>query len=349
MTLFVRRVSLFLTFGLVINALPSCTRQSTAPNDAGADASPPIVSAIVTAAPPPQQDRLPDPEDASVPASEPVRKLVQNIDDEPALAKQRDAILGFFKDDLPSPIATQFEALPGDRTAILIPGKTDHSHPFVMVIDANGTRAWTKEMPLAGIVPGVHDIAIVRGPESSVGVAFCDSTGHRAALRTWLYDGTINADFEVMEVPHCDKISAVYIPNVGHIVASVGEATARIGMIAVNGMRAWDPAGIELPWAGMPRTALTIAVDTADSFIVIGTGMVEGKTQPIEGAILAMRYDFQGREMWKIPMTLGQRSKRTLDRMRVRVIESKKLEVDLEEKPLQRVALSSDGVVVPLK
>jgi hypothetical protein len=331
----------------------SCSRKTSAPNDAGVDAGidasvVAIPTASATTAPPTEsQKRQADPADAAIPPAEPIRKVVSSIDGDAALAHQRDAIIGFFKDDLPSPIAAQFEVLPGNRSAILIPGKKEVDRPFVMVIDSNGTRAWTKTMPLAGIVSGVRDIAIVRGMESSVGIAFCDSTGKTAALRMWHDDGSINADFEVMEVPHCDKISAVYIPGVGHIVASSGETTARIGMIADNGMRVWDSAGIALPWIAMANTALTIAVDSEKSFVVVGINITEEKRRPNDGAISAMRYDMQGREVWSAPITVGHRSGRSLERIAVRVVGPEKLEVDIADKPTQRVTLSSTGVVVP--
>lgn len=292
---------------------------------------------------------MPDPQDASIPAAEATIKLVEKIDDEPVLARQRDLIVAFYKPEAPEPFFAQVEALPGNRRAILLQGKQGIDPPLVMVIDANGTRAWTKERPLVGITSPVRDMAIVRGAESSVGVAFCDATGHRAALRMWHYDGSINADFEVMEVPHCDNISAVFIPGVGHVLASTGETTARIGMIAANGMRAWDAAGIDVPWTALRRTALSIAVDTEDSFIVVGVSITEGKTEPRDAQVLAMRYDMRGRELWKAPITLGKRPVRSWDRLRTRVTQPKAVEVVLEEKPLRRVALSADGVVVPLK
>lgn len=290
-----------------------------------------------------------DPEDASVPPTEPLRKIVKNVDDDPTLARQRDAILAFFKEGVPSPLKAQFETLPASRQAIFLEGKTNLDSPFVMVIDANGTRAWTKEMPLAGIVPGVRDVAIVRGTESAVGVAFCDSTGTRAALRMWNNDGSINADFEVMEVPHCDRIAAVFVPGVGHIVGSTGETTARIGMIAVNGMRVWDGAGVALPWDAMHDTGLAFGVDTNASFIVVGIAAEKDSKRPSEGTIMAMRYDFQGKEIWPAPRPLAPRTNKTFNRPTVNVVATQKIEVTISDKPGERVALSSDGVVVPLK
>lgn len=291
----------------------------------------------------------PDPDDASIPATEPLRKSVAKVDDDPTLAKQRDAILAFFKEDVPSPLKAQFETLPASRLAIFLEGKNNQSSPFVMVIDANGTRAWKKEMPLAGIVSGVRDVAIVRGTESAVGVAFCDSTGMRAALRMWNNDGSINADFEVMEVPHCDRIAAVFIPGTGHIIGSVGETTARIGMIAANGMRVWDAAGVALPWDAMHDTGLAFGVDTNASFIVVGIAAEKDGKRPNEGTIMAMRYDFQGREMWPAPRPLGPRPNKTFERATVQVVATQKLEVTISEKTADRVQLSSEGVVVPLK
>ncbi len=337
--------------GLVV-AL-GCSRQTTATNDAGVDAGDDAlaltaVEATPSATVPPAL--LPDPEDATVPAAEALRKIVAKVDDDPQLARQRDAVVGFFKDELPSPFAAQVEALPGNRRAVLIPGKLEAGRPFVMVIDANGTRAWTKEMPLAGIVPGVRDIAIVRGAESAVGIAFCDSTGNRAALRMWNADGSINADFEVMDIPHCELISAMFIPGMGHLIGSTGETTARIGMIAVNGMRVWDSAGIALPWHAMPKTALTLAMDSEYSFVVVGVDAAENeKRRPNDGNIMAMRYDGRGRELWPTPVALGHRRGRTMERVRVRNVAPGKLEIQVGDKPNDVVELSSDGAVTPWK
>lgn len=310
----------------------------------------PVVTAEVVPAKPAAPAQKVDPADASVPAAEPLRKVVSKVDDEPRLARQRDAILGFFKDEVPLPLDAHFEALPGSRQAILLQGKKDRSRPFVMVIDANGTRAWTKDMPLAGIVPGVRDIAVVRGAESAVGIAFCDSTGQRAALRMWNEDGSINADFEVMEVPHCDQISAIFVPGIGHVIGSTGETTARLGMIAANGMRAWDPTGVPLPWTAMAGTALSIAVDSENSFVVVGIDIAEKeKRRPNDGAILAMRYDFQGRELWRSPVNLGPRKGRTMDRVRVSVVAPGKLDVEMDEKTNDHLELTSDAVVLAVK
>jgi hypothetical protein len=347
----------FSWFAVVTLALPlvltSCSRKNEVPNDAGTDAAPPVAtSAFMVPAPIPKADSTvqADPEDVSVPPAEPLRKSVSKVDDDAVLTKQRDAILAFFKDDVPSPLKAQFETLPSSRMAIFIDGKNNQSSPFVMVIDANGTRAWTKEMPLAGIVPGVRDIALVRGTESAVGVAFCDSTGMRAALRMWNGDGSINADFEVMEVPHCDRINAVFIPGTGHIIGSVGETTARIGMIAANGMRVWDAAGLALPWDAQHDTALVFGVDSNASFIVVGiAAKTEDKRQPNEGTIMAMRYDFQGRSLWPVPRAIAPRTSKTFERPTIQVVGTQKLEVTISDKPGDRVQLSSEGVIVPLK
>ncbi len=335
-------------------AIAGCTRNDdSVPNDAGVDA---VIEALPTATAkaepprPPMPAQKADPGDISVPPSEPIRKIVSKIEDEPRLARQRDAILGFYKDEIPWPLEAQFEALPGSRQAILVQGKKEAGRPFVMAIDANGTRAWTKDMALAGIVPGVRDVSLVRGTESAVGIAFCDSTGERAALRMWNEDGSINADFEVMEVPHCEQISAIFIPGVGHVIGSTGETTARLGMIAANGMRVWDSTGVPLPWTAMARTALTIAVDSDNSFVVVGVDIAEKeKRRPNDGVILAMRYDFQGRALWPSPAKLGPRMGRTTERIRVRPAAPGKLDVEINEKADEHVELTSDGVILAVK
>ncbi len=330
-------------------AIPACKRNESSVTDAGVPGKPdagPFIAPVTSIAPPKAEQRVPEPGDDSIPPAEAHRKLVDKLDDEPLLMRQRDAVLGFYKENVPSPLAAQFETLPADRMAIFLSGKREHSKPYVMVIDANGTRAWTKEMPLAGIVPGVRDVAIVRGKESSVGIAFCDSTAKLAALRSWHHDGSINADFEIMDTADCAFISAAYVPRAGHLIAASGDKTAQIGMIAENGMRMWDRDGITLPWIPSKATALTIAVDTDDSFIVLGVGSKkEGTSSRPNVAILAMRYDLHGKELWQEPMNVARWSDPGPERIRARVIGTGKVEVDLEGKPRKVAELTADGIV----
>jgi hypothetical protein len=55
-------------------------------------------------------------------------------------------------------------------------------------------------------VPGVREMAIVRGEEGGVGLAFCDPAGELAALRKWHADGGILADYEVLAIGGCEAI-----------------------------------------------------------------------------------------------------------------------------------------------
>jgi hypothetical protein len=330
---------------------PACRREENAlPPDAGAPVSPPVSASatpLPLSSPPLPAPGLP--EDHSLPATEATRKEITRLEDDPRFALQRDAIFAHFGTNLSFPLGTQVEALPGDRQALLIQDSSQPDKPFVIVVAADGTRAWTKEMPLAGIVPGVREMAVVRGPESSVGVAFCDAEGHLAALRTWTAEGGIFADYEVVEIPHCTSISALYWPGHGHIIVASGEGEARAACIEERGTRAWGRSGLTLPWKPDPGAAVAILVDTEDSFVLLGAGSTAGPATRREEALFAMRYDPRGRELWPAPLAVGRPSGKTPKRPAARVVATGKMEIEMMEgSARRRLELTSAGSVVVL-
>ncbi|UQA55248.1 hypothetical protein [Polyangium aurulentum] len=294
----------------------------------------------------------PDPElpdDASIPTAEATRAELRRLEDDPALLAQRDALHEHFGTSLPFPLSVQTEPLPGDRRAILVMGgPRDAPDPFVLVIDARGTRPWVKERPLGGIVSGVHEMAIVRGEEAGVGLAFCDPTGKLAALRKWHADGGIFADYEVLAIGGCEAISALYWPGRGHLVAVSGAGEARVARLDQEAQRAWGPSGVRLPWKPAAGAPLTIAADGDETVILLGLGSPDDRAaDPGPPAVLAMRYDAHGKALWPAPATVGRPSGVAPARVTTRQIEPGTLEVVLDAAPSRRsVELTSAGNVI---
>ncbi|TKC98639.1 hypothetical protein [Polyangium fumosum] len=343
--------TLLVTAALVV--LPACRRdESAAPADAGTDASPAATTSAGAnpASSPPDLAPAPEgPSDHSLPATEPRRSDVKRIEDDPRLSLHRDAVLSHFGEHVGLPLSLQVETLPGDRQALLIQDSSQPDKPLVLVVAADGTRAWTKEMPLAGVVPGVREMTVVRGPEASVGVAFCDAAGGLAALRAWTSEGGIFADYEVVEIPHCEAISALYWPGHGHVVVAAGEGEARASRIDERGMRAWGRSGLTLPWKPDPGAAVGILVDTEDTFVLVGAGTAEGPLSRREEAVFAMRYDERGKGLWPAPIAVGRPSGKTPKRPTARVVAPGKMEVEMTEGAARRrLELSSEGTVIVL-
>ncbi|MDC0743161.1 hypothetical protein [Polyangium mundeleinium] len=344
-----RRSSGTLLVAAALVVFPACRRdESAAPADAGTDAS--AAATASAAANPAPSPPAPDvPSDHALPATEPRRSDVKRLEDDPRLSLHRDAVLAHFGEHVGLPLSLQVETLPGDRQALLIQDSSQPDKPLVLVVAADGTRAWTKEMPLAGIVPGVREMMVVRGPESSVGVAFCDAAGKLAALRAWTSEGGIFADYEVVEIPHCEAISALYWPGHGHVVVASGEGEARASRIDEQGMRAWGRSGLTLPWKPAPGAAVGILVDTDDTFVLVGAGSAERPLSRREEAVFAMRYDERGKELWPAPIAVGRPSGNVPKRPTARVITTGKMEIEMAEgSTRRRLELSSEGTVIVL-
>lgn len=242
---------------------------------------------------------------AAAPAAEARRSRVQRLADTPLLAPHRDALTAHYGEKPPLPLDLQVAALPGGRQALLILGPPEAREPLVLVLDPGGARAWTKERPLAGIVPGVRELAILGAPEGGVALALCDPEGTRVAMRHWDAAGGIFADYELVEVEGCAALSAVHWPGQGFVAAAAGGHGAWAQRLDSNGGRAWGRAGLRLPWRSAEDAPVTIA-PTGDAVVLLQAGAPEAEgARPGATSILAMRYDPRGNALWRAPVTVG--------------------------------------------
>jgi hypothetical protein len=272
---------------------------------------------------------------------------VRRLSDDPALARHRDALTAHFGMALPFPLEVQTAALPGARRAMLILGPPEAREPLILVTDAGGATSWIKERPLAGIVPGVRELALLGGPEGGVSLAFCDPAGKLGALRQWDADGGIVADYEVLDLTSCDAISALHWPGQGFVVAASGAAPARAQLLDGSGRRAWGRAGLELPWKPAAGAPVTIAPDTDATVVLLQVGAAgEPGGRPGAPAAMAMRFDVHGTALWPRPIAVGRPSAPPAARLVVRATGAGALRVELAPGPAPRaVELTPEGQV----
>jgi hypothetical protein len=303
---------------------PSATASGVAPaeDDAGRDAlTPPSVdgeSAVEVAGLPP-------------PPVEARRTQLRSLDQERALAPQEALLRAHFGGTLPSPLELQTAALLGDRRAYLAAGEPRRRNPFLLVTGARGELLWTKEHPLAGTRQVVTEMVVAAGPHGEVALLWCDIPTQVVGLRKWGADGTVLADFQVLEVDVCEALSALYWPGRGWVAVASQHGAARAQLLDEVGKRSWGPRGLELPWAARPSSPVSIAVDTDVSLILFQTGDRAHKDEAGAGPerVLAMRYDTLGTTLWDGALDLGPAPAGTAVRVAATRVDSGKVRVSL--------------------
>lgn len=247
------------------------------------------------------------PEDGAVPG-EARRVMVRRLADDPRLSRHKETLKTQYGDKLPWPLEVQTAALPGGREALLILGPPEAREPLVLVLDASGAQAWSKEMPLVGVIPGVRELAILGAPEGGVALAFCEPEGKFAAVRHWDAEGGIVADYEVVEGGGCAALSAAHWPGRGFVVAASGPEGARAQVLDRQGSRAWGRSGVLLPWHATPGAPVSIA-PSGEGVVLLQAGLAEGASAGAAGGgasgVLAIRYDARGNMLWRAPLRVG--------------------------------------------
>jgi hypothetical protein len=243
--------------------------------------------------------------DLPLPAREARRFTLRRLSDEAALAPQEALVAKHFDGGVPALLEAQLTPLGGDRRAYLVYGEARRRQPMLLVTTPRGELAWTKERPLAGTRQVVTEMVVAPGPHGEVALLWCDIPTQIVGLRRWAHDGTVLADFEVLEVEVCDALAALYWPGRGWIAVASQHGAARAQLLEERGTRAWGPKGVELPWVARPSAAASIAVDSDASAIVFQVGDLARGDTAVPDRVLAMRYDALGARAWERPLDLG--------------------------------------------
>jgi hypothetical protein len=267
--------------------------------------APPPETAFAEVPPPALSAAPSEPETTATSSLAPVeakRVTLRSLAEERALAPQQAAIAQHFGGAIPSPLELQITELGGARRAFLAYGEARARNPMILAFDDKRELLWTKERPLAGTRQVVTEMVLAPGPRGEVALMWCDIPTQVVGLRKWSTDGTVLADFEVLEVDLCEALSGLYWPGRGWIAAASQHGAARVQLLDEAGKRAWGPRGNELPWSARPSAPASIAIDSDVSLIVFQVGDRPGGAL---NRVLAMRYDTLGTALWDKPLDLG--------------------------------------------
>lgn len=193
-------------------------------------------------------------------------------------------------------------ASPG-RTATLVmranAASTLEARPLLVVADDGGNHVlWSRERPIAGIMPPVGPIALAGAPSDRVALAACDPPTRVVALRIFDYDGAPFADLQAMSNETCDAISLTYWPKHGWIIVIAREGATRAQLVKESGSSAW-PDGIDVGVKSRPKAlaAPSVVVDTSDTFLLTQLAEPNGEDTVARHA-LVFRYDAEGTPIW---------------------------------------------------
>ena len=215
-----RRVSHRLLTGALLLGLLGAGAACRHPEDQGhttvpldsASVAPPVASAPEPAPEPSPRADAVDPgpnEDPGppVPASEVRRTVLRSLAEDRALAPHEAVLREHFGNPIAFPLAVQAAPFPGGGRALLFQrGGKDHN-PFILVHDAAGQSLWTKDRPLAGIVPGVTEMVLVAAARGDVLLSWYDAPTKIIAARHWDARGSILVDFPLLHADACAALS----------------------------------------------------------------------------------------------------------------------------------------------
>jgi hypothetical protein len=291
-----------LGFLLAIVSLLACSKKKATESDGGMDA--PVSAAFASVS-------IVSPSNAIVPAKvepiEALRSRVTRFADEPALDGATELLERHFAGARSSYDVQTTPLTAAGRRIVLISESdkpTSDARPFAFVA-AGPNVLWSKERPVAGIMPPVGPIAIAPAPAGRVALAACDPPTSILALRIWDDDGSPFADFQALAIEDCKALSLLYWPRHGWIVVDAYVGATRAQMLDENGGQKWRQGidvGVRSRASALAPASL--AADTDDSFVLVQVAAPSGADNgPLHA--LAFRYDARGNPLWPAPIDLG--------------------------------------------
>jgi hypothetical protein len=242
-----------------------------------------------------------------VPAVEVRRTTLRRVAEDRALVPHEAALKEHFGNPISFPLAVQSGALPGGGRALLFQRDGKDHNPFILVHDAAGQALWTKDRPLAGIVPGVTEMVLVPTAKGDVLLSWYDPPTKIVAARHWDARGSILVDFPLLHADSCAALSGIHWPSRGFVVAAATAGAARVQLLTDAGTLAFaGEDGVALPWTSRADAPVSIAVDAGKGVTFFQVGQA-GSAKP--GAapdhLLAARFDARGKALWPTPLVVG--------------------------------------------
>jgi hypothetical protein len=237
------------------------------------------------------------------------RAIVTRLADEPFVLPQAAAIEKHFGASY-LPLALQDALLAnGDHALLLTSTKRARREagvdagvddaPLLRLVPGEKTLVGSKERPVAGVVPGVTEIAIAPAPDGRVFLTLYDPPTRVVAGRIWDADGAPFGDFQLMTLDACDALSTFWWPGRGFVVVAAWHGAARAQMLTEGGMLAWGE-GAPMGAAWREAAPISLVHDGTDGFIAVQHAHGEDGDHA-----LAFRYDRLAKMTWPRPLDLG--------------------------------------------
>jgi hypothetical protein len=246
-----------------------------------------------------------------VTAAELRRLRANGLGDIPLLDTNAKALLEKHFSGTKGPFDVQLGELSASgRLAVLVTesGKIGiEARPIALVIREDGAVLWSKERPVAGIMPPAFPIAIAPAPLGRVALAACDPPTSAVALRLWDDDGSPFADFQALtDVDSCDALSLLYWPGHGWLIVTARPGATRARLVNENGAPVWgQPLDLGVRSRPGAPAVPSVAADTDDSFVLVQIAQpTAAPGSPFHA--LAFRYDARGAAIWKEAVDLGE-------------------------------------------
>lgn len=300
----------------LVAVVVACAKSKSSDGDAGADAAVTVVTAE-EAGPGPSSGARP-------PAGAAVWSHVGSFADDPILAKRGAVLLPHFGvDGGAKGYDVQRIDLVGTREATLVT-EAGGGNPMVLVTEGDALL-WTKDRPVAGIVPPVEHVTL--SAHSALGVALFawDAPTKIVVGRVWADDSNAFGDFEMLHLDACDDVVAAYVPDQGISVIAATPGGPMLQVMNENNVMQRGRNGTILgaPFRAPAPLSLVVGDDGA-----LMLGRWANATTKTSDLIEITRYQ-KGKSTWPAPVTI---------------------EVPRAASPVGRIAMkkSGDGVRVEL-
>jgi hypothetical protein len=275
----------------VLALAAACTRKGVELPDAAPEASAPV--SVVTTSP---SDDASAPRTTTVrpPPGEARRSLLAKLDAEPLLAAQIALVSAHFGKDAKGPFALQRTELAGGRSALFV-AQQDGADPMLLVFDGD-TLLWSREHPVAGIVPPVEHVALAAHEAGGTALAAWDPATKLVVGRVAADDGNPFGDFQVMNLDACDDVTVGYWPGRGILFVASTKAGPRMQLMREDNTFAFAREGIAVGTGWRAAGPVTMAFDSPTSVMLVQHA---SGTKPKTDAVKVFRYSAGGKMLWE--------------------------------------------------
>jgi len=232
---------------------------------------------------------------------------VRSAADEGVVGANPALFASHFGGEIPYPLAVRQAPLPGGRRALLFSSDAAGASPLLVVADAAGRALWHKDRPLAGTHEVSRGLTVTGGPEGSVLVFWWDATSRAVAGRRWQWDGSIFADFHLLDVEDCTGLDALHWPNHGWVVTAVGKGRAQSALLHENGFRGFGDGVVDVGGTHdvLAPVAAAGGIDGVFHAYVGRERSVAGAASPAPVRLFVTLRREDGAPVWPAPVDLG--------------------------------------------